>query len=345
MPVSWEWPSPVSYEGYLEMPAEDQRIVKDQLDRIKTRDAATSIALLGPVKAQPKKKKSGKVTVPPHAPLRARALEKGPQIGWPVIWADYATTLAKGAAKWSYREPNDVYDLIVQATTDSRVDNVSLGASMKLDVTPCDAMIAAQKLRESLSKGAKASTEEARWVWAGPCKGVIRLLGMLFDEDASANGGTISKAFAAGWRWFPSPAPASSSHKHVWYPPGEDVAAIKHSGITMRKDSRGWCMGTGNARTHLSSVLKKAGKDPSAKKKKKTAKKERKQKTSEASADTKKPTDASTAKAAKASKRKRKNGAKASPKAPLPPPSSPSSPPSRGQRRSSRHFAKKRKTR
>jgi len=264
MPDGWAWPPLCDYEGFRAMPAEDQVLVQQQFDSIKTREQATMIAVtMGPVKAKPKVKKvKAAAPEPPHAPVK-KAPKRGPQIGWPVIWMDYAAALKRGSAKWAHRFSNDLYDLIVQATLDHDV-SVGQGEAVILDISPPQALQGARAFRGLLSENAKRATDDVDWKWSSSCERARRFLAAHFDEELkeSTDGVLLGPkaAFKAGWRWFPSPAPSSKSHSHRWYPPGEHVDAISKLGVSVQKDSRGWYLGTGNLCAYIKKQLESAGK-------------------------------------------------------------------------------------
>ena len=91
----------------------------------------------------------------------------------------------------------------------------------------------AKKEFQALSRTEQIQSPQfsARWMWSPQSTSASKLLATRYGDDPSAAdsddvSGDYPSVWAAGWRWYPIPAPKTRSHSHRFYPPIKELVNI-----------------------------------------------------------------------------------------------------------------------
>ena len=161
------------------------------------------------------------------------------QLSWSDIWKQYMTVVNKHALDVN-NQPNSIYDLLVQCTR--------IGTTLTYhNKDPCSAMYDAKVLHSKLSGADSENALKCSWRWSPQSLKARQYLAKKYldalpfekfpplSESKRDQLRLVkkppTKAFQAGWRWFPVPAPKSKSHNMRWYPPASVALEMKAANV------------------------------------------------------------------------------------------------------------------
>ena len=167
------------------------------------------------------------------------------QISWSEIWKQYMSVV-NNQALVNNNGSNSIYDLLVQVTR--------IGVTLTFhEKDPCRAMYEAKVLHSKLSGVESENALKCAWRWSPQSLKARQYLAktyidsLPFDKFPALSESKRdqqrlvkmppTKAFQAGWRWFPVPSPRTKSHNMRWYPPTTlalEMRAAKVDGVTFK---------------------------------------------------------------------------------------------------------------
>ena len=172
------------------------------------------------------------------------------QLTWDTLWS-------------MYRDKADKYALEGQdnCQTDSIYDLVCAATKKKCTVSAVVALALAKAAYCSLTREEQIASPQftARWQWSPQSTAASKKLAVRYgddpsDADVNNAAGDYTKSWAAGWRWYPAPAPKTKSHQHRFYPPTGEVEEVGIWRSAANKKERKAKRGTDAGCTWISSL-------------------------------------------------------------------------------------------
>ena len=144
------------------------------------------------------------------------------QLSWASVWSMYQDKADKYATEGQKNcQADSVYDLVCAATRE------------KSDVSAVVALALAKAMYGSLTREEQLASPQltAQWRWSPQSTAASKKLAERCGDDPSAADvnnvqGDFTKSWAAGWRWYPEPAPKTKSHTHRFYPPSQELEEV-----------------------------------------------------------------------------------------------------------------------